>query len=129
MNSTRRYSVKKIVSKTTCFVLSLELTNGYRHWVFSNAEWFDKRQKAIGIEFEKDDLWVLLCEQCCSAKNDFSVSGRYVLEHEGFHKLSFHLDCSPMLLGSYVLLSPGWGRHSSRKMWLLIPASQRKRSR
>ena len=127
MNSTLRYSVRKIVSETTCFVLSLELKDGHRHWVFPNAGWVDKRQKAIGIEFEENDLWVFLCGQSCSAKADFSVSGKYVSEHEGPAKLSFRLDDSPMLQGNYVLLSPSWGRHSERKMWLLIPASGRKR--
>ena len=126
MNSTLRYSVRKIVSETTCFVLSLELTGGYRHWVFPNAGWIDKRQKALGIEFEENDLWVFLRGQSCSAKADFSVSGRYVSGYEGSAKLSFRLDDSPMLRGNYVLLSPSWGRHSKRKMWLLIPALGRK---
>lgn len=129
MNSTLRYSVRKIVSETTCFVLSLELSDGHRHWVFPNAEWMDKREKAIGIEFEENDLWTFLCGQCCSAKADFSVSGRYVPSHEGLSKLSFNLDGSPLLWGNYVLLSPSWGRHSKRKMWLLIPSSGRERGR
>ncbi len=129
MNSTLRYSVRKIVSETTCFVLSLELTGGYRHWVFPNAGWIDKRQKALGIEFEENDLWVFLRGQSCSAKADFSVSGRYVSGYEGSAKLSFRLDDSPMLRGNYVLLSPSWGRHSKRKMWLLIPALGKERGR
>ncbi|MXW23019.1 MAG: hypothetical protein F4X55_05670 [Candidatus Dadabacteria bacterium] len=129
MNLTLRYSVRKIVSETTCFVLSLELSEGRRHWVFPNAGWMDKRQKAIGIEFEENDLWVFLRGQCCSAKADFSVSGRYVSRHEGSAKLSFYLDDSPLLEGNYVLLSPSWGRRSRRKMWLLIPASGRERGR
>lgn len=126
---TLRYSVRKIVSETTCFVLSLELKDGRRHWVFSNAGWMDKRQKAIGMEFEENDLWAFLRGQSCSAKADFSVSGRYVSGHEGPYKLSFRLDDSPLLRGNYVLLSPSWGRHSKRKMWLLIPASGRERGR
>ena len=129
MNSTLRYSVRKIVSETTCFVLSLELKDGYRHWVFPNAEWMDKREKAIGIEFEENDIWPFLRGQCCSAKADFFVSGRYVSSHEGAYRLSFRLDGLPLLQGSYVLLSPSWGRHSKRKMWLLIPASGRERGR
>ena len=129
MNSTRRYSVRKIVSETTCFVLSLELADGHRHWVFPNAGWMDKRQKAVGIELEENDLWAFLCGQSCSAKTDFSVSGRYVSGYEGPAKLSFRLDDSPLLKGDYVLLSPSWGRHLRRKMWLLIPALGRKRGR
>ncbi len=129
MNSTLRYSVRKIVSKTTCFVLSLELTDGYRHWVFPNARWMDKRKKAIGIEFEEDDLWPFLCGQSSAAKADFFVSGRYVSSHQGPSRLSFRLDASPILWDNYVLLSPSWGRHSKRKMWLLIPASGRGRDR
>lgn len=129
MNSTLRYSVRKIVSETTCFVLSLELKDGYRHWVFPNAEWMDKREKAIGVEFEENDIWLFLRGQCCSAKADFFVSGRYVSSHEGAYRLSFRLDGLPLLQGSYVLLSPSWGRHSKRKMWLLIPASGRERGR
>jgi len=127
MNSTLRYSVRKIVSETTCFVLSLELKEGHRHWVFPNAGWTDKRQKAIGIEFEESDLWAFLRGQSRSAKADFSVSGRCVLSHQGLSKLSFCLDDSPLLKGNYVLLSPSWGRRSRRKMWLLIPASGRER--
>ena len=129
MNLTLRYSVRKIVSETTCFILSLELSEGRRHWVFPNAGWMDKRQKAIGIEFEENDLWAFLRGQCYSAKADFSVSGRYVSRHEGPAKLSFYLDDSPLLEGNYVLLSPSWGRRSRRKMWLLIPASGRERGR
>lgn len=129
MNSTLRYSVRKIVSETTCFVLSLELKDGYRHWVFPNAEWMDKRKKAIGIEFEENDLWLFLRGQCCSAKADFFVSGSYVSSHEGPSRLSFRLDALPLLWGNYVLLSPSWGRHSERKMWLLIPSSGRERGR
>ena len=129
MNSTLRYSVRKTVSETTCFVLSLELTDGRRHWVFPNAGGMDKRQKAIGIEFEENDLWIFLREQSHLAKADFSVSGRYVLGREGTSKLSFCLDGSLLLQGNYVLLSPSWGRHSKRKMWLLIPSSGRERGR
>ena len=129
MNLTLRYSVRKIVSETTCFILSLELKDGRRHWVFPNAGWMNKRQKAIGIEFEENDLWAFLRGQCRSAKADFSVSGRYVSRHESSAKLSFYLDDSPLLKGSYVLLSPSWGRRSRRKMWLLIPASGRERGR
>lgn len=127
MNSTLRYSVRKIVSETTCFVLSLEFKDGYRHWVFPNAEWMDKREKAIGVEFEENDIWPFLRGQCCSAKADFSVSGRYVLNYQGLSKLALRLDDSPLLWGNYVLLSPSWGRHSERKMWLLIPSSGRER--
>ena len=127
MNSTLRYSVRKIVSETTCFVLSLELSDGRRHWVFPNAEWMYKRKKAIGIEFEENDLWAFLRGQCCSARADFSVSGSYLPRHEDSSKLSFRLDDSPLLEGNYVLLSPSWGRHSERKMWLLIPVSGRER--
>ena len=125
MNSTLRYSVRKIVSETTCFVLSLELTDGRRQWVFPNAEWMDKRQRAIGIEFEENDLWIFLREQSYSAKADYAVSGRYVLRREGPSRLSFRLDDSRSYSkGNYVLLSPSWGRrHSKRKMWLLIPSS------
>ena len=129
MNSTLRYSVRKIVSETTCFVLSLELKDGYRHWVFPNAQWMDKREKAIGIEFEKNDLLAFLCEQCCSAKADFSVSGRCISNYQSPSKISFDLNDSPLLWGNYVLLSPSWGRHSKRKMWVLIPSSGRERSR
>ncbi|MDE0159894.1 MAG: hypothetical protein OXI02_06510 [Candidatus Dadabacteria bacterium] len=129
MNSTLRYSVRKIVSETTCFVLSLELKDGHRHWVFPNAEWMDKREKAIGIEFGENDLWAFLCGQCRSAKADFSVSGRYVSNYQGSSKLSFYLDDSPLLRGDYILLSPSWGRHSKRKMWVLIPSSGRERGR
>lgn len=129
MNSTLRYSVRKIVSETTCFVLSLELSDGHRHWVFPNAEWMDKREKAIGIEFEKDDLWAFLRRQCRSAKADFSVSGRYLSSHQSSSRLSFNLGGSPLLRGNYVLLSPSWGRHSKKKMWLLIPSSGRERGR
>ena len=89
----------------------------------------DKRQKALGIEFEEDDLWVFLCGQSCSAKADFSVSGKYVSGYEGPAKLSFCLDDSPMLQGNYVLLSPSWGRHSTRKMWFLTPASGKEHGR
>ena len=127
MNSTLRYSVRKIVSETTCFVLSLELKDGHRHWVFANAEWMNKRKKAIGIEFEEDDIWLFLRGQCCSAKADFFVSGRYVSSYEAPSRLSFHLNALPLLWGNYVLLSPSWGRHSERKMWLLIPSSGRDR--
>ncbi|MCY3825814.1 MAG: hypothetical protein OXG10_00300 [Candidatus Dadabacteria bacterium] len=127
MNSTLRYSARKIVSGTTCFVLSLELKDGRRHWVFPNAGWMDKRQKAMGIEFEENDLWAFLFRQSCSAKADFSVSGRYVLRRESSCRLSFRLDGPKLLQGSYVLLSPSWGRHSKRKMWLLIPSSGRER--
>ncbi len=129
MNSTLRYSVRKIVSETTCFVLSLELTDGHRHWVFPNAGWMDRRRRAIGIEFEENDLWTFLHGQSRSAKADFSVSGRYVSGREGPFKLSFRLDGSPLLHGNYVLLSPSWGRRSKRMMWLLIPASGRERGR
>jgi len=129
MNSILRYSVRKIVSETTCFVLSLEFTDGRRHWVFPNAGWMDKRQKAIGIEFGETDLWAFLRGQSHSAKADFSVSGRYVSGREGSSKLSFCLDDSLFLQGNYVLLSPSWGRHSKRKMWLLIPTSGRERGR
>ena len=129
MNSTLRYSVRKIVSETTCFVLSLELKDGHRHWVFPNARWMDKREKAIGIEFEENDLWPFLCGQSSVAKADFFVSGRYVSSHEGSFRLSFNLDDSPLLWGNYVLLSPSWGRHSKRNMWVLIPSSGRERGR
>ncbi len=129
MNLTLRYSVRKIVSQTTCFVLSLELKEGRRHWVFPNAGWMDKRQKAVGIEFEENDLWAFLRGQCRSAKADFSVSGKYVSGREGPSRLSFRLDGPRLLQGNYVLLSPSWGRHSKRKMWLLIPSSGRERGR
>lgn len=129
MNSTLRYSVRKIVSETTCFVLSLELKDGHRHWVFPNAQWMDKREKAVGIEFGENDLWLFLCGQSSAAKADFSVSGRYISNYQGPSKLSFCLDDSPLLRGNYVLLSPSWGRHSKRKMWVLIPSSGRERGR
>jgi hypothetical protein len=129
MNSTLRYSVRKIVSETTCFVLSLELKDGRRHWVFPNAGWMDKRQKAIGVEFGETDLWAFLLAQSHSAKADFSVSGKYVSGREGSSRLSFRLDGPALLQGNYVLLSPSWGRHSKRKMWLLIPSSGRERGR
>lgn len=129
MNSTLGYSVRKIVSETTCFVLSLEFAGGRRHWVFSNAGWMDqRRRKAIGIEFEENDFWTFLLGQSHSAKADFCVSGRYVSKREGPYKLSFRLDGSPLLWGNYVLLSPNWGRYSKRKMWLLIPSSGKERS-
>ncbi len=129
MNSTPRFSVRKIVSETTCFVLSLELTDGYSHWVFQNAGWMDKRKKAVGIEFGENDLWPFLCGQSSATKADFFVSGRYVPSHESSFRLFFYLDALPLLRGSYVLLSPSWGRHSKRKMWLLIPSSGRERGR
>ena len=127
MNSTLRYSVRKIVSETTCFVLSIELTDGCRHWVFPNAGWMSKRQKAIGIEFEENDLWAFLRVRSSRAKADFFVSGSCVLVYQRPSKLSFRLDNSPLLKGSYVMLSPGWGRHSEKKMWVLIPSSGRVR--
>ena len=128
MNSTLRYSVRKIVSETTCFVLSLELRDGRRHLVFANAGWMDERKKAVGVELEEDDLWTFLRGQCRSARADFSVSGRYVPGHQGSAKLSFCLE-GPLLEGNYVLLSPSWGRHSKRRMWLLIPSSGKRRGR
>ncbi|MCY4262642.1 MAG: hypothetical protein OXC97_04930 [Candidatus Dadabacteria bacterium] len=128
MNSTLRYSVRKIVSKSTCFVLSLELKHDRRHWVFPNAGWLDKRRKAIGIEFEEKELWTFLCAQSNSAKADFYFSGRYVSVYQGISKLSFRFEDSPLLNGSYVMLSPSWGRHSKRKMWVLIPSSGRERA-
>ncbi len=121
MNSTRRYSVRKIISKTTCFVLSLDTKNGSRHWVFANAQWLEKRQTAVGIEFGESEI-------CCARRlistvptADFYASGIYTLFYQVENKLRFTLPKAPFLRGSYVLLCPSWGRRSTRKMWLLIP--------
>ncbi len=123
MNSILRYSVRKIVSNVICFVLSLELKEGYRHWFFSNAPWMGERRKVIGVEFGEDDLKETLRGVLPSAKADFSFSGTYSPEFASSVKLSFRLDGCSLLSGNYVLLCPSWGRHCERKMWLLIPSS------
>ncbi len=122
MNSTLRYCVRKIVSETTSFVLSLELAHGHSHWVFPNAQCMYRRKKAVGVEFEENELWAFLCGQSRLVKADSSVSGTYVLNSQSTSRISFNLDCSHLFQGSYVLISPSWGRHSKRKMWLLIPS-------
>lgn len=127
MNSTRRYSVRKIVSSSTCFVLRLELGDGPRLWVFPNAPWMDSRQKAIGMEVTRTDLADILGGFSRSLKADFCVSGTFVAGTRGRGKISFSLRGSPLLRGSYVLLCPSWGRRTRRKMWLLIPSSGKER--
>ena len=127
MNSTRRYSVRKIVSRATCFVLRLELRDGPRRWIFPNAPWMRGRQKAVGVEVAETELADVLSGFSPFLKADFCVSGTCVAETAGRGKVSFHLEDSPLLRGSYVLLCPGWGRRTRRKMWLLIPASGKER--
>ena len=127
MNSTRRYSVRRIVSSRTCFVLRLELGDGPRRWIFPNAPWMDRRQEAIGIEATETDIADALGGCSAFLKSDFCVSGTCVSETERRGKISFRVEDSPLLRGSYVLLCPSWGRRTSRKMWLLIPSSGKRR--
>ena len=127
MNSTRRYSVRKIVSRSTCFILRLELRDGPRRWIFPNAPWMRERQKAIGVEVAETELADVVSGFSPFLKADFCVSGTCVAGTEGRGKISFRLEDSPLLHGSYVLLCPGWGRRTRRKMWLLIPASGKER--
>ncbi len=121
MNSTPRYSVRKIVSETICFVLSLETRDGLRHWVFANAHRMEKRKAAAGIEFGEDEIRRARRSIPVVSASDFCVSGIYALFYETGSKLRFTLPESPLLSGNYVLFCPSWGRRSARKMWLLIP--------